>query len=151
MRSLKIIEAIGATLTIVGSFLPWENGGGIAGSIANGIRVELANFKYWVTGIISFPVYDYGGGLVILLTLATVFLVLRPPRFIRNPILWNLIISAALMVSSLFFMGRGIVHLYEARSWAEPPTLMSGLVLVVLGSVLLLWRAVITYRRAKSS
>jgi hypothetical protein len=147
MKSLKTSEAVSAILAIAGSFLPWENTGGFAGYNINGVRVYLADFIYWARGIHTFPVDDYGGVLVILLALATIFLAFQPPRFIRNPILWNLVISAALMASSLFFVGRGVVHQYEARNLAEPPTLMFGLFLVVLGSALLLWRAVLAYRQ----
>jgi hypothetical protein len=147
MKSLKTLDAIGSALTIVGSFLPWENGGGFAGYIINGVRVELVEIQFWVKGYQTFPVYDYGGVFVIVLTMAFVFLTLQPPRLIRDPILWNLVIAAALTVSSLFFVGRGVIHYYEDRNFAEPRLLMFGLVIVVLGSALLLWRAVIAYRQ----
>lgn len=148
MKSLKPLEFVGATLTIVGSFLPWERSGGFLDYAINGIRVDIANFKYWVTGIHEFPVYDYGGVLVILLTSAIVLLVLHLPRFIKNPVLWNLIISAVLMASSLFFVGRGLTHLYGYGSSIEPPTLRIGLTFVVLGSALLLWKAIMIYHQA---
>jgi len=147
MKSLNTFDVLGATLTIAGSFLPWERGGGFLGLITNGIRVDVANFKYWATGIHEFPVYDSGGVLVILLTSIFILLVLQPPRFIRNPNLWNLIISAVLMALSLFFAGRGLIHRYEDRSSAEPSSLMIGIICVVLGSALLLWRAIMTYRQ----
>jgi hypothetical protein len=147
MKSLNTFDVLGATLTIVGSFLPWERGGGLLGPITNGVRVDVANFKYWARGIYEFPVYDYGGVLVILLTSVFILLVLQPPKFIRNPNLWNLIISAGLMASSLFFVGRGLIHLYEFGGAIERPALMFGLVCVVFGSVLLFSRALITYRK----
>lgn len=147
MKSLHLSELIGACLTMVGSFLPWERGGGFGGLVTNGIRVDSANFKYWITGIHEFPVYDYGGVLVILLTAIFILLVLQPPRVIRNPILLNLIISSALMTSSLLFVGRWLIHRYEYGNPIEQPVLMIGLVCVVLGSILLLWRAVMNYRR----
>ena len=146
MRSLKILEFIGVTLTIVGSFLPWERAGGFLGSVTNGIRVDFANFKYWLTGIHEFPVYDYGGVLVILLTLGIVLLAVQPFRFIKNPNIWNLIVSAVLMVSSLFFVGRWLIHWYEFGNTVEQPSLMIGLIIVVLGSALLLWKALMTYQ-----
>ncbi|HLO33985.1 MAG TPA: hypothetical protein VK249_32875 [Anaerolineales bacterium] len=148
MKTLNPLEFVGATLTIVGSFLPWERSGGFADYAINGIRVDIANFKYWVTGIHEFPVYDYGGVLVILLTLVIALLVLYPPRFIRNPVLWNLVIAAVLMASSLFFVGRGLTHVYGYASSIEPPTLRIGLTFVVLGSTLLLWKAIMIYRQA---
>lgn len=147
MRSLKTLEFVGAILTVMGSFLPWEGAGGFLGQVTNGIRVDFASFKFWVTGIHTFPVYDYGGVLVILLTSTIVFLAVRPSRFIRNPILWNLIISMALMVSSLLFVGRWSIHWYEYGNTVEQPTLMIGLFYVVLGSALLLWSAIMAYQQ----
>lgn len=151
MKSLKILEFIGITLTIVGSFLPWERAGGFLGTVTNGIRVDFANFKYWLTGIHEFPVYDNGGLLVILLTLAIVLLAVQPFRFIKNLILWNLVISAVLMVVSLFFVGRWLIHWYEYSNTVEQPALMIGLVWVVLGSALLLWKALMAHRRVTYS
>ncbi len=146
MKSLKTLEFVGITLTIVGSFLPWECAGGFLGVVTSGIRVDFASFKYWFTGIHVLPVYDYGGALVILLTSAIVLLAIQSSRFIKNPILWNLIISAILMVSSLSFVGRWLIHWYEYGNTVEQPSLMIGLICVVLGSALLLWKALIAYR-----
>ena len=148
MKSLRPFQFVGATLTFVGSFLPWELASGFLGLAINGLRVDVASFKYWLTGIHEFPVYDYGGVLVVLLTLVSILLVIQPPTFIKNPILWNLIISVVLMASSLFFVGRWVVHRYEERGSAEPSTLAIGLICVVLGSALLLWRAIMIYRQS---
>jgi hypothetical protein len=147
MKSLKTLEFVGATLTIVGSFLPWERASGFLGLVTNGIRIDVANFKYWITGIHKFPVYDYGGIFVVFLTLVIILLVLHPPGFIEDPVLWNLVVSTVLMVSSLFFVGRGLIHRYEYIGTVEQPTLMIGLICVVLGSVLSLWTAVMTYHQ----
>jgi hypothetical protein len=147
MKSLNTLDVLGAALTIAGSFLPWERGGGFLGLITKGIRIDVVNFKYWFRGIYEFPVYDYGGVLVLLLTMVFFLLVLQPPRFIRNPNLWNLIISASLMASSLFFVGRGLIHLHEYSSTIEQPSLMFGLVCVVFGSLLLFSSALIAYRK----
>jgi hypothetical protein len=145
MKSSNTLAILGATLTILGSFLPWEVGGGFLGLVTHGLRVDIANFKYWLTGIHEFPVYDYGGVLVILLTSFVIVVLFQPPKFIRNPQLWNLIISAGLMVSSLFFVGRGLIHVYNSGNSIEQPTVKIGLIYVVLGSALLLWRAIMTY------
>lgn len=148
MKSLNLFETLGAALTIAGSFLPWEMGGGFLGLVTYGVRINAAGFKYWVNGMIhEFPVYDQGGLLVILLTVAFILIALHPPRLIRKPNLWNLIISSVLMASSLFFVARWALHLYEYGSTVEQPTLMLGLVCVVSGSMLLWSRALITYRR----
>ena len=146
MKSLRPREVFGAILTIVGIFLPWENSGGVVSSDINGVKVYLGSVKYWVRGIHTFPVNDYGGVLIICLTLAIVFLALRCNRLIKNPILWKLVLSAALLASSLFFLGRGIIHAYEDLNFIEPRTLMFGFFFVVIGSVLLLWEAVKAYR-----
>jgi len=146
MKSFRVLEFIGTTLTIVGSFLPWERAGGFPGYATNGVQVELANFKYWVTGIQKFPVYDYGGLLVVLLTSAIIILAIQPPKLIKNPVLWNLIISTVLMASALLFVGRWLFHVYSYGNSIEQPSLMVGLICVVLSSMLLLWKAIMKYR-----
>jgi hypothetical protein len=145
------LELLGVSLTFVGSFLPWENAGGFLGLVINGVRVDIANFKYWVTGIHEFPVYDYGGMLIIFLTLVIILPALHPRSLIKDPILWNLIVSAILMASSLSFVGRWGLHRYQDAGSAEPPTLLIGLICVVLGSALLLWSALMASRRVAYS
>lgn len=54
MKSLKTPAFVGTTLTIIGSFLPWERSGGFADFPINGIRVDIANFKYWVRAFMNF-------------------------------------------------------------------------------------------------
>ena len=129
----------------MGSFLPWERAGGFLGDATHGIRVDLVNFKYWAAGLHALPIYDHGGALVIFLTLVVVLLAFQPPRWITNPKLWNLIVSAILMASSLFFVGKWLFHRLEYGDTVEQPTLMIGLICVVLGAAILLWRAVISY------
>ena len=145
MKSLHISELIGASLNLVGSFLPWERAGGFLGLVIYGIRVDFVNFKSW--GVHVFPVHDYGGALVTLLTLAIVFLAVQRFSFIRNPILWKLIVSAVLVVSSLLFVGRWLIHWYEYRNMIEQPSLMMGLVCVLFGSAILFWEALMISRR----
>ena len=148
MRYLNTLEFVGASLTVIGGFLPWERSGGFFDFYIYGIRIDLANFKYWVTGIHKFPVYDYGGGLLILLSSVIILLAHRPPTFIRNPVAWSLIVSSALMAFSLYFLGRGLLHVLEFPGVVEQPTIQPGLICVVLGSVLLLWKAVSVYNKA---
>jgi len=151
MKSLNTLLHIGALLTIVGSFLPWEGAGDVVFYVTNGIRVYLADFKYWITGIHRFPVYDYGGVMVILLTSAILLLAHQRPKFIRNPILWNLNVSVAMMVSSLFFVARWLIHRYEySEAYGDAlgkPQLMFGLIFVLFGSAILLWRAITIYKQ----
>ena len=146
MKSSKIFEFIGATFTILGSFLPWERTGSFSDHIINGFRVEFSDFKYWITGIQKFPVYDYGGLLVIILTAAIILIAVQPPKSIKNPLFWNLIISAILMASALLFVGRGLIHIYSYKSLIEQPSLRMGLIYVVFGSKLLLSKAIINYQ-----
>ena len=147
MKAYHISEFIGACLTIAGSFLPWERGGGFAGLATSGIRVDTTNFQHWITGIHEFPVYDYGGASVVLLTLVFILFSFQPPRFIQNPVLWNLVISSTLMISSILFVGRWLFHKYAFGNSIEQPELMIGLVCVLIGSVLLLGMSIMTYRR----
>ncbi len=148
MKSLSKLEFVGVTFTIVGSFLPWERTGDIISYVTPGIQVDIANFKYWSRGILRFPVDDNGGVLVILLTSVIVLLALRPPRFIKNPILWNLIISLLLMASSLFFVARWLAHRFEELSVVGAATIEIGLISVVVGSAILLWSAISKHRQA---
>jgi hypothetical protein len=147
MQYLKTLEFIGASLTIVGSLFPWERAGDFLSYDLIGVRVDFANFEYWITGIHEFPVYDNSGLLVILLTSVIILLASQPPRFIRNPSLWKLIISALLMGSSLFIVSRWLFHRYEYGDVIGKPTLMLRLICIVLGSALLLWRAIVTRRQ----
>jgi hypothetical protein len=103
-----------------------------------------------MTGIHEFPVYDNGDMLVLLLTSAIILLALQPPGFIRNPSLWKLIISVLLMSSSIFFVTRWLIHRYEYGAAPGKPTLIIGLFCIVLGSALLLWRAIVIHRQVIS-
>jgi hypothetical protein len=147
MKPLHTSEFIGASLTIVGSFLPWERAGDWLSYVSNGIRVDAPHFKYWITGIHEFPIYDNGGVLVVFLTLAIILLAIQPPRFVTTPSLAKLMISVLLMGSALFFVARWLIHRYEYGNAVGRPTLMIGLVCVVLGSGLLLWRAMLAHRQ----
>ncbi len=83
MRSLNTLEFAGASLIIVGSFLPWERAGDWISIPSYGIRVDIASFKYWISGIHVFPVHENGGVLAILLTSVIMILIHRPPQFIK--------------------------------------------------------------------
>jgi len=85
---LNNLEFIGAALTVAGSFLPWEQAGDFVSIVTRGVQIDFGNFKYWMTGIHVFPVYDDGGVIVILLTSLIILLAMQPPEFIKNPSLW---------------------------------------------------------------
>ncbi len=146
MKSLKFLLFLGATLNIVGSLFPWESAGGFSDYAIYGFQVSPINLKYWATGFQKFSINDYGGGLVILLTLAIVLLAFIPSRFVKKTVIWNLILTIVLMAACLFFVGRGLFHIYEYASSVEQPSIRPALFSIVTGSVLLLWRALSIYR-----
>ncbi len=148
MKSLNFFEFVGVSLTVLGSFLPWESAGDPFSIVTNGVWIDIVKFKYWFRGIYEFPVYDYGGVLVILLTSVIVLLALQPPRFVKNPILLNLIISVLLMASSLFFVGRWFTHFLRDLYFIGGAAIQIGLISVMIGSALLLWKAILKYRQA---
>jgi hypothetical protein len=134
MKSLRILELVGVSLAIMGSFLPWEREGDI--------------LSYQTYGIRLFPmISDYGGSLVVLLAIMIFFLILKPPRFINNPGLWNLILSSILMAMSLVFMARGFVHHFASMGVFGAATLEIGLISVVVGSALIFSTALPIYPR----
>jgi hypothetical protein len=142
MKFMNVREWIGAACTIIGSFLPWEIYGDFSYAI-NGIRIQIPILKYWISGLHKLIFEDNGGVLIVLLTLIVVLLSLRPPRFVKKPIFWKLITSEFLMASSLFFVGRWLLRLLQARG----AMIDIGLLLVVVGSVLLLWVSIVAYRQ----
>ena len=137
-NGLNGFEIIGTAFAVIGSFLPW--GYTYLKEIDRpyviyGIDVYL---DVWFQGIDRFPGSDHGGMIIVVLTLAVVLLSTRAPRSIKNPVLWNLIISILLMTESLVSVRRILAH-WEIRF---------GLIMVVAGSVLLLWMAVRKYRNS---
>jgi len=134
MKSLRTLRLASASLAVVGSFLPWEQQGD--------------PFPYQTYGIKLLPmVNDNGGVLVVLLSLMIVLLAFQPPKFIKNPSLWNLIISVLLMAASLLFIVRWLAHRYGSAGIIGAAQLDIGLIGVVVGSALLLWIAIINYSR----
>jgi hypothetical protein len=130
MKFLKILGLVGASLALLGSFLPWEQAGDV--------------ISYRTYGIQFFPIVnDNGGWLVVILTLTIILLSFKPPRFIRDPGLWNLIISALLMTTSIIYIARWTVHRFESTGPIGAATLGIGLLCVVVGSALLLWVAIV--------
>ena len=136
--NLSRFEIIGAAFAVIGSFLPWGYTYLTQSDrpyVIYGIDVYL---DVWFEGVDRFPVADNGGMIIVVLTLAVVLLSTRAPRIIKNPVLWNLIISILLMTESLLSVRRILAH-WEIRF---------GLLMIVAGSVLLLWMAVRKYRNS---
>jgi hypothetical protein len=135
--NLSRFEIIGAALTIIGSFLPWDYTECTEGDgtyVTHGIVIDLTYLGIWF--------HDNGGMLIILLTFAIILLSIRTPRIITNPVLWNLIISILLLAVSLFLVIR------IPLLWTGCVQIRFGLLMVVAGSVLLLWMAVRKYRNS---
>jgi hypothetical protein len=136
--NLSRLEIIGAAFAVIGSFLPWGYTYLTQSDrpyVIYGIDVYL---DVWFEGVDRFPVADHGGMIIVVLTLAVVLLSTRAPRIIKNPVLWNLIISILLMTETLISVRHILAH-WEIRF---------GLLMVVAGSVLLLWMAVRKYRNS---
>jgi hypothetical protein len=133
-KSLSRLEMIGAALTLIGSFLPWGWTDRVEGDgflIINGIDIGSYGHHY--------DIENNGGMIIILLTLTVVLLAVQVLKIIRNPILWNLIISILLMTTSLCIFGRILMGYDQIRY---------GLIMVVVGSTFLLWMAVRKYRNS---
>ena len=132
MKSMRFLATFGASIIIVGSFLPWEREGDFV--------------SYWTYGIRLFPkISDYGGVLVLILTLFITLLAFKPPKFIRNPGVWILVISSLLMAVSLIFVTRWLIHHIESADLIGASALGIGLVAVVVGAALVLWSALVNY------
>jgi hypothetical protein len=136
MKLSRTLGIIGASLTVIGSFLPWEREGDLISVSTYGLRTSQTN------------VYDNGGVLVILLTLLILFLTFNPHYFVKNPNLWNLIASILLMAASLFFMARWLIHYFKSVGITGSASLEIGLIAVMTGSALLLWMTLINNRQA---
>ena len=128
---------IGAALTLIGSFLPWGWTDGVEGDgflIINGIDIGSCGGHYYIE--------NNGGTIIILLTLTVVLLAIQVLKIIRNPILWNLIISILLMATSLNFVSRILFP------WGHVQ-IRYGLIMVAVGSGILVCTAVRKYRNSK--
>jgi hypothetical protein len=135
---VKILAHFGTFLAIIGSLLPWEQGGDF--------------LPYWIYGIRLYPyIHDYGGAIVILLALTISMLTSRPPKWVGNPKLLTLFISVFLAGSAVFFVGRWAFHRVEAAGIIGAPVIQIGLIVVVSGSALLLLSAIIDYRQKQKS
>ncbi len=128
---LKILYIIGATLTAIGSFLPWWQEGDF--------------ISYRTYGIRFYPtIKDNGGLLIMLLIIIMLWKFFRPPRFADNPT-WNIAIGGALVFLSCYHSGRLLIRRIEAGRVIGAPVIQIGLIMVSLGSLLLLIAAVLHY------
>ena len=132
---VKTSFIIGAFLTLVGSFLPWQ--------------IEGDAISYWTYGIRIYPfIKDSGGFLIVLLTLIVIMLIFWPPNFIEKPLIWSVILSLILVSVSAFHVGKWFISRANASGFIGAPSIQIGLVMVVIGSILLLLSTVIYYFRS---
>jgi hypothetical protein len=130
----KAMFIFGASLTIGGSFLPWRQAGDFV--------------SYWTYGIqVSPSMQDNGGLLVVLLSIITLMLILRPFGFVERPAAWAISMSAALMLVSAFQVGRLLIERANASGVIGAPAIQVGLLMVSSGSILLLVASVAFYLR----
>jgi hypothetical protein len=97
----------------------------------------------------SFLPWEHGGDFLPYWIYGIRVLTFRPPKSIENPLLWMLVTSALLAVSSLFFVIKWLAHRLEAGSGVGSPVIQIGLIGVVVGAGFLLFGTVKNYRQAK--
>jgi hypothetical protein len=122
---MKISFIIGAILTIGGSFLPWLREGDL--------------ITYYYPGIRIFPsIHDNGGFIILLLSIALIVLVFRPPDFIGRPTIWCNVVAVALILASVFHGVKWIVNRANMNGVIGAIEIQIGLIMVFIGSVILL-------------
>ena len=137
MIRMRTMGMLGAALALLGSFLPWE----------------------WAGDLISYPIYgirlfprlnDYGGSLVVLLTVVIVILSFRPPGFLKNAQRWLLVLTVILTIIAILFTLRWLSNRIAFAFAVGAPSIGAGLISIVLGSVVLLISAFLDLRQSKN-
>jgi hypothetical protein len=132
----RFLFVFGVVLTIGGIFLPWSREGDLISYYSPGIRI--------------FPsIHDYGGFLVLFLSIAFVVLFIKPPDFIKMPEIWSIILGIALVIVSSFHIFKLLFSLASTTGVIGATTLQVGLIMVFIGSVVLLFIAVLRYLNFK--
>jgi hypothetical protein len=131
---LRVLYIIGAALTIVGSFLPWQREGDFV--------------SYWTCGICLRPYFkDNGGLLIVFLSAAVLSLVLLSPRLAERSTIWSIVFGVVLVLASGYHIARWLVRRIEANGVIGAPALQIGLVIALLGSSLLLATALLHHSK----
>jgi hypothetical protein len=128
----KKLFTIGTVLTLTGSFLPWEIQGDFFTNLTFGIRVYPS-------------IVDNGGFLVVALSLIVIMLIFRPPEFIGKPLIWSIVFSLALVLDSVFHVGKLLIIHANAGGIMGAPEIDIGLEMVFIGSVILLIATILHY------
>jgi len=132
IRYLRVLYITGTTLNIVGSFLPWQREGDF--------------ISYWTLGVRLYPYFkDNGGLLIIVLSTVNLVLLLRPPHFLENPIIWNIVFGIVLVLASGYHIVRFLVQRIAADGDIGAPSPQIGLAVVLVGSLLLLSTTLFDY------
>ena len=132
---LKTSFVCGVILTLIGCFLPWQQGGDF--------------ISYWTYGIRIFPSFqDNGGLLIILLTLNALMLIFRPLNFITKPLMWSIVSGFVLVLVSFFHIAKLVISRANESGTIGAPMIEVGLVMVSVGSILLLSALLIYYHKS---
>jgi hypothetical protein len=132
-RFPKLLLVLGATLAIVGSFLPWVVAGDFVSYQHAGLAVRFDPL---------FLFYDNGGLLIVLLSIVVIGIVLcRPFRRQKAVIL----ISALCLVAAVAYQWIDLAIANSAGYIGAPEPLI-GFGAIALGAILALVAAVLNYR-----
>jgi hypothetical protein len=129
---VKTLFLIGAVFTLVGSFVPWQQQGDLV--------------SWWTYGIRIYPsIEDNGGFLIVLMSIIVVMLIFHPPAFIEKPLLWSIVLSVALILDSVFHIGKLYISRGDVTMVVGAPTIQIGLIMVCIGSTLLLFTSMLSF------
>ena len=134
----KII-IIAIFLSIIGCFLPWQLEGDVVNLITCGIQIYPS-------------INDNGGIFILLLNIFILILLMKTPKIIKEPQKWINIFSITLVFLSFYHFGRFLLYLSDPHF--EPselgiPSLGIGLILIIIGSILLLFVLIIEFLRKR--
>jgi hypothetical protein len=129
---MRISFIVGTIFTIGGSFLPW--------------RQEGDYISYYYPGIRIYPsIHDYGGFMIVLLSIAIIVLAFRPPDFIGEPSIWSIVAGMGLVIASAFHIIKLMVIRADMAGVFGAPDIEIGLIMVFIGSMVLLSIAVVQH------
>ena len=132
MSILRKLFILGSSFALIGSFLPWRRQGDFISD--------------WILGIRIYPyLQDNGGLLIVLLTLAIIVLTVRPVDFIAKPVVWSIVFSFVLVLVSILHLGSLFLDQAKWSGFVGAPVIQIGLIMVLIGSILLLFTTLVSY------
>jgi hypothetical protein len=121
---------LGAGLVILGSFLPWEQGGDF--------------LAYWRRGIQFLPVFaDHGSVLLLLFGILILGPMFRSEGVVNDPAKWILASAIALCILSAYHIVGWLMRRIAANGIIGAPVIEVGLIMVAIGSILTLATALV--------